>query len=94
MDSHSRDDISAESRTRDELGSPDLFRRAKAPLRLGRHADPQALDQLLALLADPDWPVVEAALKALRRYRDPRIVAAAEAILRRENYYSWVSRVE
>ena len=58
-------------------------------MRLGRHANPQALDQLLALLADPDWPVVEAALKALKRYRDPRIVAAAQAILRRENYFSW-----
>ena len=47
---------------------------------LGRHADPRALDQLLALLDDPEWRVVEAALKALRRYRDPRIVAAAQAV--------------
>ena len=90
MDSHSGDDNSDDSHTRAELGSADPFRRAKATLRLGRHAEPRALDQLLALLDDPDWPVVKAALQALRRYRDPRIVAAVQVILRRENYYSWV----
>ncbi len=90
MDSHSGDDGPGGSHTRAELGSADPFRRAKATLRLGRHADPQALDQLLALLDDPEWRVVEAALKALRRYRDPRIVPAVQAILRRENYFSWV----
>lgn len=90
MASTSGNDNSDNSQTSDELGSADLFRRAKAALRLGRHADPQALDQLLALLADPDWPVVEAALKALKRYRDPLIVTAAQAILRREDYYSWI----
>lgn len=89
MDSHSGDDNSDDSHTSAELGSADPFRRAKATLRLGRHADPRALDQLLALLDDPDWPVVKAALKALRRYRDPRIVPAVQAILR-EDYYSWV----
>ena len=31
-----------------------------------------------------------AALKALRRYRYLRIVPAVQAILRRENYFSWV----
>jgi HEAT repeat protein len=90
MVSTSGDDSSGDSPTRAELGSADPFRRARATLRLGRHADPQALDQLLALLDDPDWPVVKAALKALRRYRDPRIVPAVQAILGRENYYSWV----
>lgn len=63
----------------------DPFRRAEATLQLGRHGDPQALDQLLALLDDPDWPVVEAALKSLRAYRDPRIVTAAQAVFRRDD---------
>ncbi len=89
MDSTSGNDTPGDMQVSDELSSIDLFQRAKAALRLGRHANPQALDQLLALLADPDWPVVEAALKALKRYRDPRIVAATQAILRRENYFSW-----
>ncbi len=89
MDSTSGNDTPGDMQVSDELSGIDLFQRAKAALRLGRHANPQALDQLLALLADPDWPVVEAALKALKRYRDPRIVAAAQAILRRENYFSW-----
>jgi HEAT repeat protein len=90
MVSTSGDDTSSDSHIRGELGSADPFRRAKATLQLGRHADPAALDQLLALLDDPHWPVVKAALKALRRYRDPRIVPAVQAILRRENYFSWV----
>ncbi|HEX5159681.1 MAG TPA: HEAT repeat domain-containing protein [Ktedonobacterales bacterium] len=89
MHSHSEDDNSDNSHISAGLVSADPFRRAKATLRLGRHADPAALDQLLALLADPDWPVVKAALKVLRHYRDPRIVTAAQAILR-EDYYSWV----
>ena len=89
MTSPSGDDNSGDPHTSDELASADPFRRAKATLRLGRDATPQALDQLLALLDDPEWPVVEAALKSLRRYRDPRIVTAAQAILR-EDYYSWL----
>ena len=89
MTSPSGDDNSGDPHTSDELASADPFRRVEATLRLGSDATPQALDQLLALLADPEWPVVEAALKALRRYRDPRIVAAALAILR-EDYYSWI----
>lgn len=92
MAANSEDDTSGDAPTSDELGSAELFRRARATLRLGRYADPQALDQLLALLADPDWPVVVAALKSLRRYRDPRIVAAAQAILQRDDYFRTFGR--
>ena len=74
------------------MRSADPFRRAKATLRLGRRADPQALDQLLALLNDPDWPVVKAALKALRRYHDPRIVPAVQALMSRHRSFATLSR--
>lgn len=92
MTAPSGDDNSGDRRPSDDLASADPFRRAKAALRLGKDATPQALDQLLALLADPEWPVVEAALKALRRYRDPRIVAAAQAVLRRKEYFRTFTR--
>lgn len=92
MAAHSEDDTSGDAPKSNDLGSADLFRRARATLRLGRYADPQALDQLLALLADPDWPVMEAALKSLRRYRDPRIVAAALAVLQRDDYFRTFGR--
>lgn len=92
MASTSGDDKSGDPQTSGELESADLFRRAKATQRLGRYADPQALDRLLALLADPDWPVVKAALGALSRYRDPRIVAAAQAVLRRDDYFRTFTR--
>lgn len=92
MASTSGDDGSGDPQTSGELENADLFRRAKATQRLGRYADPQALVQLLALLADPDWPVVKAALGALRRYRDPRIVAAAQTVLRREDYFRTFTR--
>ena len=90
--STSGDDNASDPHTSDELASADPFRRAEATLRLGRNANLRALDQLLALLDDPDWPVVEAALKSLRRYRDPRIVTAAQATLRHEEYFKTFTR--
>lgn len=92
MDSHPGDDSSDDSHTRAELGSADPFRRAQATLQLGRHADPQALDQLLALLDDREWRVVEAALQALRRYHDPRIVPAIQALIARHRSFATLSR--
>lgn len=73
-------------------GETDPFQRAKAVRALGRHADPLALDQLLALLDDPEWMVVKAALGALRRYRDPRVVAGAQAVLRDDTYFMTFTR--
>ncbi|HEY1388283.1 MAG TPA: HEAT repeat domain-containing protein, partial [Ktedonobacterales bacterium] len=87
MDSHSGDDTFDDSHTRADLDSADPFRRAKATLQLGRHAGTRALDQLLALLNDSEWRVVEAALKALRRYRDPRIVPTVQTVTRRKGSF-------
>jgi HEAT repeat protein len=92
MHSHSGDDSSEDSHTSAELGRADPFRRAKATLRLGRYADPQALDQLLALLDDREWRVVEAALTALRRYHDPRIVPAVQAVAGRKDSFPGFTR--
>jgi HEAT repeat protein len=92
MASTSRDDSSGSPQLNDGLASADPFRRAKATLRLGRHADPQALDQLLALLSDPEWRVVKAALQSLRRYRDPRIVPAVQAVVARNDSFFGFTR--
>ena len=75
-----------------EAGGADPFRRAKSVRALGRHADPAALDQLLALLTDPEWRVVKAALQSLRRYHDPRIVPAVQAVVARKGSFLGFTR--
>ncbi|HEU5349563.1 MAG TPA: HEAT repeat domain-containing protein [Ktedonobacterales bacterium] len=76
MASTGGDDNPGDSQTSDELGS----------------ADPQALDQLLVLLSDPEWLVVKAALQSLRRYRDPRIVPAVQAVVECKDSFTTFTR--
>ena len=92
MGTTARGSDSDDMRPLGEASGADPFRRAKAVRALGRHADPAALDQLLALLDDPEWRVVKAALQSLRRYRDPRIVPAVQAVVGRKRSFLGFTR--